>query len=552
MTIVNSQYLCKLTIGINICFKSSITKINQMILSLFNKRMTCKGMKKLSMCRKFSKIYSTDEFNPFNSNLIELNEHVEIIVYMDKYVQQIYQSTENLLKAIQRRLKFKFSFKMLHSNENVGVSRGRNEIFKNALGKFVILRDDDDLSVNINELLNILNSNYNPNLKYVECCISKLSNKYLNKPIFTGWYPTNVILNRNFILSNKLFFVENIVGEDSVWRFDIYHALHLIQKRENIDNLIKVVPESIYMIYYESKRTLSVDDYDNFENMLRNIFNHEIEVFGQIPLNPLLFNIASTIIPKKNLSEKVASFIMENYIEKCEMSSYLYKLKSLNIQYIKFANLCTDDKNKCLKMFNKYFNTNELISSERNFNSILDSFASKYLLLKNLNATEKFQKFENQQQFENQQNVSALNELKKLINDFTLEFSDPYFIKLYIHMRDSHLSKNYYMQEKSIKYHTIIENLNQPIDTSKFENEICNYNIDNSIQDVNILQNVKYSYSPITIIIWCLLCSKVNVIELAKTERKHKRKVVNIWVPLLILLTLLISLIIIIFIALKF
>ena len=44
---------------------------------------------------------------------------------------------------------------------------------------------------------------------------------------------------------------------------------------------------------------------------------------------------------------------MENYIENCEMSSYLYKLKSLNIQYIKFANLCIDDKNKCLK--NIYF-----------------------------------------------------------------------------------------------------------------------------------------------------------------------------------------------------
>ena len=167
-------------------------------------------------------------------------------------------------------------------------------------------------------------------------------------------------------------------------------------------------------------------------------------------------------------------------------------------------------------------------------------------MLKILNATENFP------QLENQQNVSVLNELRNLINDFTLEFNNPYFIKLYIHMRDSHLSNNYYMQEKSIKYHTIIESLNQPIDTSKFENEICNYNIDNSIQDANILQNVKYSYSPISIIIWCLLCSKVNVIELVKTERKHKQKAVNIWVHLLILLTLLISLIIIIFIASKF
>ena len=40
---------------------------------------------------------------------------------------------------------------------------------------------------------------------------------------------------------NKLFFVENIVGEDSVWRFDIYHALYLIQKRENIDNLMPFI-----------------------------------------------------------------------------------------------------------------------------------------------------------------------------------------------------------------------------------------------------------------------------------------------------------------------
>lgn len=540
--IFDSKYSFKLTIGINICFKSSITKINQMILSLFNKRMTCKAFESISMCRKFSEIYSTDEFNPLNSNLISLNEHVEIIVYMDGYTKQIYESTEKLLKIIQHRLKFKFFFKILYSEEIVGVSKGRNEIFKNASGKFVLLRDDDDLSVNINELLNILNSNYDSNLKYIECCMSKISNKYLIKPIFTGWYPTNVILNRDFIVDNKLFFVENIVGEDSVWRFDIYHKLYLMQRNEGCDShLIKVIPKSIYMIYYESKKTLSENDQDNFKNMLTNIFEHEIELFGQIPLNPLLFNIASTITTKKNLGVNVASFILENYSERCEMSSYLNKIKSMNIQYIKFSNLNVKDRHECLCLFKKYFSTNELILSNKdNLNLELDSFASKYILLKVLNTqnvfgTENLSKFSEE---EIQNIITASNSLSNLIDEFTKEFDDSYFIKMFIHMRGSHLTNNYYMQERSIKYHTIIENLSQPIDKSAFESEIINYDIDNSINDVHVLQHAKFSYSPIAIIIWCLLCSKVNVepIKYVEPEKKHDRRYhgVYIFIPLFI------------------
>ena len=514
----------KLTIGINICFKSSITNINQMILSLFNRRMTCKAFENISMCKKFSKIYSTDEFDSLNSNLITLNECVEIIVYMDRYTKQIYESTENLLKTIQRLLKYKFLFKMIYSKENVGVSKGRNEIFKNASGKFVILRDDDDLSVNINELLNILNSNYNPNLKYIECCMSKISNKYLIKPIFTGWYPTNVILNRNFIINNKLFFVENIIGEDSVWRFDIYHKLYLMQRDEGGTNLIKVVPKSIYIIYHESKKTLSNNDYDNFENMLTNIFEHEIELFGQIPLNPLLFNIASTIITKKNLGINVASFIIENYLERSEISLYLNKIKSINILYIKYSTLSVNDRRNCLALFKKYFNADRLILDSNNLELELDSFASKYILLKVLNTpnvTEDLDKFRKE---EIQQIVMASNSLTNLINEFTKEFNDPYFIKMFIHMRDSHLTNNYYMQTRSIKYHTIIENLDEPINTSEFESEIINYNIDNSINDTRLLQQAKFSYSPLTIIIWCLLCPKINI-KPVKITKNHKRYV---------------------------
>lgn len=538
--IEDSKYPFKLTIGINICFKSSITKINQMILSLFNRRMTCKAFENISMCRKFSEIYSTDEFNPLNSNLISLNEGVEIIVYMDGYTKQIYESTEKLLKIIQKLLKFKFFFKILYSKENVGVSKGRNEIFKNASGKFVLLRDDDDLSVNINELLNILNSNYDPNLKYIECCISKISNKYLIKPIFTGWYPTNVILNRDFIIDNKLFFVENIVGEDSVWRFDIYHKLYLKQRNEGDSHLIKVIPKSIYMIYHRSKKTLSENDNDNFKNMLANIFEHEIDLFGQIPLNPLLFNIASTITAKKNLEVSVASFILENYLERCEISSYLNKIKSMDIQYIKFSALSVEDQYDCLRLFTRYFSMNEFILNRCDLNLELDSFASKYILLKvlntrNVSGTENLNKFSKE---EIQHIVAASNSLSNLINEFTTEFNDPYFIKMFIHMRDSHLTNNYYMQERSIKYHTIIENLGQPIDMVAFESGIINYGIDNSIYDAHVLQYAKFSYSPITIIIWCLLCSNVNVepVKYVEPEKKHRRHNMYIFMLLFILL----------------
>lgn len=545
--IEDSKRSFKLTIGINICFKSSITKINQMILSLFNRRMTCKAFESISMCRKFSEIYSTDEFNPLNSNLISLNEGVEIIVYMDGYTKQIYESTEKLLKLIRQHLKNKFFFKILYSEENVGVSKGRNEIFKNASGKFILLRDDDDLSVNINELLNILNSNYDPNLKYIECCMSKISNNYLIKPIFTGWYPTNIILNRDFIINNKLFFVENIVGEDSVWRFDIYHKLYLIQRNEGNSHLIKVIPKSIYMIYHESKKTLSENDYDNFKNMLTNIFEHEIDLFGHIPLNPLLFNIASTITTKKNLGVNVASFIMENYLERCEISSYLNKIKSMNIQYIKFSNLSVKDRHDCLYLFKKYFSTNELILSNKdNLNLELDSFASKYILLKilntqNISGTEILSKFSEE---EIQHIITASNSLSDLINEFTTEFDDPYFIKMFIHMRGSHLTNNYYMQERSIKYHTIIENLTQPINKPAFESEIINYDIDNSINDAHVLQQAKFSYSPIAIILWCLLCSNVIVepvkhvepVQHVEPEKKCRRYNMYMFVLLFILI----------------
>lgn len=147
-----------------------------------------------------------------------------------------------ILKGLIEMYKGPIDMKLLHHEENKGLSAARNTGIRNAKGDYIFLLDSDDYlyphtieslaSVAINEQEpDMIQGSYNctsPNLenmyKYNYCvlkgqpCIAKhfLQNKLC-------CMATNELINRKMLNKNQLFFKEGILHEDYLWSFEFFH-----------------------------------------------------------------------------------------------------------------------------------------------------------------------------------------------------------------------------------------------------------------------------------------------------------------------------------------
>lgn len=269
------------------------------------------------------------------------------------------------------------------NNSSIGrVSRARNNIIRNAHGKFITFCDDDDLSVNTNELalfiaaaehfrkdnyISIKDANdyfskngrfqmkrsrrapvnnpshpaytlikypyqyklnyerlYSTDLLFIEGGLMKCtSNFHSRAPIYTQYYLTNCIVNTEFIRKHSLYFNEGTVGEDSFWRFNIYYKLYL-----NLVNSerIKVIPQPMYAIYEKTSSTTNKRrDLTNYDEMICSIMNELKQKYKNIPMLMGHFTMCCMLIEK----EFRVKYLIRYMLNKNNYESFCFR-KHLN------------------------------------------------------------------------------------------------------------------------------------------------------------------------------------------------------------------------------
>ena len=465
----------KLTVGLTTCYKSSITKINQMICSLFDSKMTCNEFTDWNKCMKLKKAYFNDCLN--NVEFIELNEKVELIIIIDGDNEIIMKDIESVLNILTRKYKHMLKWRIFHSVLANGVSSARNQIIQSAAGQYLKFCDDDDLSINFNQLLSIIDECEN-DIDYIECLMMNLT-KNVNDPIYTGWFPSNVIVKTSWIKNNNLLFVDKIVGEDSVWRFDLYQKLKSGGKT-------RMIHEPIYLIFYKSFKTVNDNDIDNVRGMIERVFDHEKSVFGKIPMNPLLFQILSIMIYKYNLQMLVSDYVL-NHVDDFEFNKELKELKKLKKQFI--VNQETKYKRQIVELRTKYYKDYEKIGG------IVDyELFEKYFILCHTQKNK----------------YRPLNNLLKHFND---KYDSEYNFRLYVHMSKKNNTHVAVPSGDNKRFHDWLNG-----NSCELKEERREYNYINSISDPITCKDIKYSFVPVGILTWCLL----NASSMNKTNENEK------------------------------
>lgn len=469
-----------LTVGITICARSDMSKINYMLLSLFDSNCNCALFSNIEQCKELKTNYLNGYYCIDNIRLIKPSNSVEIIIVQDGKNKLLSTYIKTLIKFYHKYLN-RVSFKFIVHDEFQSVSMSRNTIIKQAKGKFVKLCDDDDLSININELLLIIKQHID--YDYIECCMSNLT-KPVNQPIYTGWFPTNVIVNTNWIKTNNLYFVSKIVGEDSIWRFDMYWMFKI-----HPETKVKVNPKSIYLIYRKSYKTTSFDDESRFNDMMSRTFEHEKELFNKIPMNPFMFLIISNMVYSKNHMIDVSSYII-NHSEDFAFSSLINEIQQYKSEIFK-NNISPFQSKRQLEpirnLYDKYYTS----YTEDSFNQ----FRLLYLNLQNA--------------------LTQPTSTCKILSDkFTQSFMDGYYLRTYIHMNKRKGTNLLVPGNPFHKYHSVIEDINNPITHWMTKLERVEFETTNNIYDDVIFTNSKYAFVPYSIFVWLMF----NINDKTKQE----------------------------------
>ena len=331
-----------------------------------------------------------------------MNDDVELIIVIDGDNEPIHDALMNLKFRLMNIYKSHLTIRIIRVFQSRGVSYARNLVLKNANGKYVKFCDDDDLSVNVNELINVIKSS--SNIDYIECCMTNLT-KNKQCPLYTGWFPSNVIVKTSWIRLHKLYFVNDIVGEDSVWRFDLFHQLHL-------SGTAKIVERSIYLIYFKSFKTTNDDDDERYDKMMNNIFNHEVEVFGKIPMNPGLFEMISSLVHGKSHPMKVSDWMLRNP-DKFEFGNILKDINRLHAE-IDAESMFAPKCERISRIANEYYG---FIPDDE----ILYKFTKRYMMMKDALTNKN-------------------NEFMRIYDSFMNAHTSPHYFRVYVHMmkkRDS-------------------------------------------------------------------------------------------------------------------
>lgn len=179
-------------------------------------------------------IIIVDDGSPDNSNLI-----------YTKYAKQ-----DNRIKIIKQ--------------ENKGLSGARNTGLRNATGEYIHFIDSDDyIDIDYYEKIIEGNKNINAdiiatgvisqntpnyNVKYdTKCILKTLTEKFITTNALSNCTVWRYIFNRNFLISNNLFFTEGRIFEDILFTPD---ALRLA-------NYVLTIPDTFYHYIYNENSLLN-------------------------------------------------------------------------------------------------------------------------------------------------------------------------------------------------------------------------------------------------------------------------------------------------------
>ena len=254
----------------------------------------------------------------------------EQITSLHEMVQLI---QNHIPKKMQEHTFICFSLNNIYT---IRVSNSRNNIIRNASGKFVMFRDDDDMSVNIHELLtaialaeaykdsdfiSIAEANeffdksastqsynkdypkeydlnypvlYNSQLVHIEVhmldyklILDLKSSIIQDLPCLTSYHPTTTINSVDFLLKHNIFFYTTTNGEDTIWRYVIRRYMF----EERLDaNQIKVLPICTYAIYESAGSSYTETDVPKLASHMITAIIKELEKqFTKIPFMLDLF-----------------------------------------------------------------------------------------------------------------------------------------------------------------------------------------------------------------------------------------------------------------------
>lgn len=367
-----------LTVGITACYRSDVTKFKRMIISLFDADITNPSTidEGNAIINRYNSV-----FNLSDVRTISVSAPIEVIVYFDRNTPSPNDNI-NAMSAFVENLSIpNVTFRTLHSTQNVRVSVARNNIIKASTSKFICFRDDDDLSVNVNVLIDIVKSSP-PVTEFIETYM--LSYDYASRTTARAHLLSvvNCIISRQFLLKNKLFFIPDIGNEDAYWRADIYSRYPRMHVA-NVSTYIYAEPSGRSNItdfsrYNGITKYIDPDmrDDSHAEELVKKVLDAEFDMHGCVELNSLFL---------KNLNKSVAAWntfpiivrYMRQHADHFDIEPFINMTAKINGSY-PFNVLPETMKKQCYAMFCKYLSFSDLYQLSRGDLGIMNKLYGVY------------------------------------------------------------------------------------------------------------------------------------------------------------------------------
>ena len=355
-----------LSIGITTCYLTDLDKFYALLLSLFDSEFTCDKLYRYHQAKRFCDSYKDKKLKDIKP--ISVDDNIEIIVYYDIGGDRWKEHYESLNKIISEFNFKNITWRVYRGEENVKVSAARNIIIQLATGKYVCFRDDDDFSVNVNELLNIVEMY--PNYKCL-LCFAMYYHEYIKIASIFCDSPWNLFINREWLIKSGVSFVPYMGNEDLLWRLDLNHAL----MKESRENNIKLVWKPIYAYLYPNARSnienvyatkndkiyndsLLNDNNQPYEVLLK-ILNHEKRMFGdKIERHYHLYRAIGRLLSLKHGHVILKEYMMKHKNE-FDIEEYLRMIEE-NVGSYDFWKLSDELRRECWKSFQLYCSVSDL------------------------------------------------------------------------------------------------------------------------------------------------------------------------------------------------
>lgn len=312
------------------------------MLSLFDRKSTSETFSTRTKSEEYLEYVS--KISDFESvEMISPSEPVEIVIYIDypDNIRPEHETTIDYIVKFYERMKkmsiSNLSIRLVRGTSNVRISIARNALIQLSSGDYILFRDDDDVSTNVNNLLHIINDSISKNNGvpplFIEGFLMNLNKSWTSVPITSLWSACGCIVSRKFLILNNLAF-PNVKGfEDVIWRSNIYQKLMTIPK-PTTSGLEVLRYESFYLYceasnssmlttidpFAESIDKYSPSDMDSNDTAYINVsrmFERVVSTFGNIRVNGNLFrgiNIGSAI---KHGYPLIKTYLLKN-MSKCD------------------------------------------------------------------------------------------------------------------------------------------------------------------------------------------------------------------------------------------